>query len=126
MRHKFFYIPVLHAAQAENELNQFCSQHRIAQVEKQFVNQAKNSYWAICVTWLQGDGAMPKPSNSTSRKPKVDYKEVLSEDEFRLFSQLRDLRKTLAEQEGTPVYNIFTNEQLAAMVSPVRVDRKTG
>ena len=31
MRHKFFHIPVLYAEQAEEELNQFCSQHRIAQ-----------------------------------------------------------------------------------------------
>ena len=104
MRHKFFHIPVLHAEQAENELNQFCGQHRIAHVEKQFVDQAENSFWAICVTWLQGEGGMPASPNGFSRKPKIDYKEVLSEDEFRLFSKLRDLRKTLAEQEGTPVY----------------------
>jgi len=76
MRHKFFHIPVLYAEQAENALNQFCSQHRIAHVEKHFVDQAENSYWAICVTWLQGDGAMPKAANSFSRKPKVDSRQL--------------------------------------------------
>jgi superfamily II DNA helicase RecQ len=43
----------------------------------------------------------------------VDYKAVLSEGDFAVFSLLRDLRKTLAEAEGVPAYAIFTNEQLA-------------
>jgi superfamily II DNA helicase RecQ len=29
---------------------------------------------------------------------------------------LRQLRKTIAEQQGVPVYAVFTNEQLAGMV----------
>ena len=50
------------------------------------------------------------------RLPKVDYKEVLKPEEFEVFSRLRDWRKTVAEQEGVPVYVVFTNEQLAEMV----------
>ena len=34
-----------------------------------------------------------------------------------MFSQLRQLRKELAEREGVPVYAVFTNEQMAAMVT---------
>ncbi len=49
--------------------------------------------------------------------PKVDYKEVLSAEDFAVFSKLRDLRKALAEKEAIPAYSIFTNEQLAAMVT---------
>ena len=44
---------------------------------------------------------------------KIDYKAVLSEGAFAVFSLLRDLRKTLAEAEGVPIYAVFTNEQLA-------------
>ena len=48
--------------------------------------------------------------------PKVDYKEVLKPEDFEVFSRLRDWRKAEAEQEGVPVYGVFTNEQLAEMV----------
>jgi superfamily II DNA helicase RecQ len=47
----------------------------------------------------------------------VDYKEVLNEADFAVFSRLRDLRKVIAEKEAVPAYAIFTNEQLAAMVT---------
>jgi hypothetical protein len=47
---------------------------------------------------------------------KVDYREVLSAQDFAVFSKLREVRKGLAEKEGVPPYTIFTNEQLAAVV----------
>ena len=46
---------------------------------------------------------------------KVDYKAILSEEEFILFARLRELRKQLAAAEAIPVYAVCTNEQLAAM-----------
>ena len=118
MKHKFFNIPVLFSESAETELNCFCDSHRIANIEKQFVADGANSRWAICVTWLEQEGELAKTAiEATKRKkPKVDYKEILSEADFEWFSELRDLRTTLAAKEGTPVYNIFTNEQLATMV----------
>ena len=50
-------------------------------------------------------------------KGRIDYKEVLSEADFTVFAKLRELRKTFAEKEAVPAYSIFTNEQLAAMVT---------
>jgi len=88
MRMRFFHIPVLDAQWAETELNQFCAQHRVVDVEKRFVDQAENSFWAVCVTWLEGGEAIPKQSGAFRKKPRVDYKEVLNEDDFHLFSQL--------------------------------------
>lgn len=55
------------------------------------------------------------------KKGKIDYKEVLDEPDFRVYAALRDLRKKLADQEGVPVYAVFTNEQLAEMAR-----RRTG
>ena len=47
--------------------------------------------------------------------------EIVAEDkkltEFGVKSKLRELRQTLAKKEAIPVYTIFTNEQLAAMVT---------
>ena len=55
--------------------------------------------------------------NVTNRRDKIDYREVLSEQDFALYAQLRNLRKALAEQEGITAYALFTNEQLAGMVT---------
>ena len=41
---------------------------------------------------------------------------MLGEADFAAYSELRRLRKHLADREGVPAYAIFTNEQLAAMV----------
>lgn len=123
MKHKFFKIPVLDSVLAETELNAFIAQHRIAHIDKHFVADAGNSFWAFCLTWLEGDGALA--NNATLRKSKVDYKDVLNEADFALYAHLRDLRKTIAEREGTPVYNVFTNEQLAAIVQQ-RITSKSG
>jgi superfamily II DNA helicase RecQ len=98
----------------ENELNTFVSQHRISHIDKHFVADGANSFWSICVTWLDSEGSLA--DSIAKRKNKIDYKDVLSEADFLIYARLRDLRKVIAEREGTPVYNIFTNEQLAAMV----------
>jgi len=37
-------------------------------------------------------------------------------NQFTVYSQLRELRKELAQTEAVPVYALFTNEQLAQMV----------
>ena len=44
---------------------------------------------------------------------KTDYKEVLNERDFALFSKLQEVRKKIAEENGLPVYAVCTNEQLA-------------
>lgn len=66
------------------------------------------------MTWLDSEGALA--DSIPKRKNKIDYKDVLNETDFVIYARLRDLRKDLAEREATPVYNIFTNEQLAAIV----------
>ena len=50
-------------------------------------------------------------------RAKTDYKEILSEPDFAIFAKLRDVRKAIAQSEAVPVYTIFTNEQLAQMVT---------
>ncbi len=52
MKLKFFQILVGDPLAAETELNAFVAQHRVTHVDRQFVDDAGNSFWAICVTWL--------------------------------------------------------------------------
>lgn len=112
MKYRFFSVPATTPDEAQEALNQFCAEHRVVSVDKEFVSNAERSFWALCVGYLDGQA----PLLAGRSKNKVDYREVLNEADFALFVKLRDLRKTMAEQEGVPAYALFTNEQLAAMV----------
>ncbi len=46
----------------------------------------------------------------------MDYREVLSTEQFATYLKRRTLRQAISKEEGMPVYVVFTNEQLASMV----------
>lgn len=108
MQLQFFKVPV-HVANAADELNRFLSTHRVSSIDRQFVADGPNSAWSICVTYEAGDP--PRPT--TKAKERIDYREILPEDQFRIFSKLRDLRKELSERDEVPAYTVFNNEHLA-------------
>ena len=113
MQLRVFTIAIHDAGGALDELNAFLRAHRILSVDRHFVQDGANSIWAICVSYL---GDANRPLTAGAKRPKVDYREVLSEADFAVFAKLRNLRKELAEREGVPAYALFTNEQLAEMV----------
>lgn len=115
MPYEFIQIPANGQGNAKEELNKLLRGGRIASVRKEFVPNGEDSFWAFCIEYL--DGAVSGGKGRMGSGPKVDYKEVLSMEDFVVFSRLRDLRKTIAEKEAIPAYSIFTNEQLAAMVT---------
>jgi len=114
MQLKIFVLPIKNVEPAEAELNRFLRGNRILAVTKEFVNNGENSFWSIAVEYLD-----PATGNAGARQnrrgDRVDYREVLSDSEFRVFVQLRELRKEIANKEAMPVYAVFTNEQLAEM-----------
>lgn len=112
MRCDFFTIPAQDAATATEELNRLLSNARILSVDRQFVADGANSFWSVCVLSQTG-GQRPV---SQGRRAAVDYREVLSPEDFKVYARLRDLRKTLAQRDGVPPYSVFTNEQLAEIV----------
>ena len=114
MQLKLFIVPVKNLSVPEGEMNAFLRAHRELAVRKEFVSDGENSFWTFCVEYLES--APTGPGAPGGKLPKVDYKEVLKPEEFEVFSRLRDWRKAEAEQEGVPVYGVFTNEQLAEMV----------
>jgi len=107
---KFFSIPAVYPEDAETELNRFLNSVSVVHLEKELVHNAEGSFWAVAVTFGKGASATHAKTN---KKPRVDYREKLSEEDFALYAKLRDWRKTRAEQEGVAVFIIFTNEQLA-------------
>ena len=115
MQMAFFQIPARPETALQEELNVFLRSHRVLKVHREFVAQGDNSFWALGVEYLEGR-VSPRPgqaSGVSGRKPRVDYREVLSPADFAVFAKLRDWRKEAAAAETTPVYTIFTNEQLA-------------
>ncbi len=112
MQYKIFVIPIKSISETEEELNRFLRGRRILSIQKEFVAERENSFWTFLIEYLE---QAPIPTQNGDAKSKIDYKQVLTEDEFALFSRLRDLRKELAARESIPVYAIFTNEQLSEM-----------
>lgn len=109
---------------SQDELNHFLSVHRIVSVRKDLVSDSSGAYWAIAVEYLNRlqDGTQTVINRRESKQ--VDYREVLSPAQFALFAELRNIRKQIATREGVPIYTIFTNQQLADMVTG-HVDSKT-
>lgn len=115
----YFAIPALDPGAASAELNGFLSAHRVLRTEHEFVNDGSRSYWAVRVEILVG--AAPNAGRGTGsggeqvERKRVDYRELLSPEDFSLFVRLREWRKSRAEVEAVPVFTIFTNAQLAAV-----------
>lgn len=102
--------------EAQEAVNRFCGAHRVVSIEKQFVHDGERSHWALCVCYLDASRNNGPEPLAPTRKGQIDYREVLNEHDFALYVRLRNLRKTLSEQEGIPAYALFTNEQLVAMI----------
>jgi superfamily II DNA helicase RecQ len=110
MKYKLFTYPVPPPEEPE-ELNGFLASHRILCVQSHLVDRDRSPCLVFIVEYLdQGN------KNNSSRQSRIDYREVLSEEDFQVFAKLRDLRKAVSEKEGVPVYAVFTNAQLAQMV----------
>ena len=114
---KSFIVPVMNSAWAEDALNGFVSSHRVLSVERRWVDQGSNSFWAVWVEYLEvSSKPAPNGAPGTAAKKKVDFKERLSPEDFDVYLQLRALRKELAAEEGLALYAVFNNEQLAQIV----------
>ena len=115
MQFKLFSIPATGDAEAEEELNRFLRSHRAVSVQKELVQGGQTAYWCFCIEYLL-DGV---PQGKGGGRARVDYKELLSTEDFAVFVRLRQARKDLAGNEAIPVYAVCTNEQLAEMAKGV-------
>jgi len=114
MKLRFFTIPIRGGDEATEELNRFLGTHRILAVDRSFVQDGPNSAWTLCVSFETGTGE--GTPQQTGKRGKVDYREILNEQDFAVYAKLRTLRKELAEKEGIPAYAVLTNEQMAEIV----------
>jgi len=124
MSFKFFTVPIQDGGAAEAELNGFLRSHRVLSVDRRWVEQGPSSFWSFCIDYLESASGGSGPGRpGPAPRGKVDYKDVLSAEEFAVFARLREVRKEISAAEAVPVYTIFTNEQLAQMVQAKAADR---
>jgi superfamily II DNA helicase RecQ len=117
MAYRFFLVPVRDSGLAGEELNRFLRGHRVLSVDRRWVDLGTDSYWSFCVDYLEPAAASgPSARAAGESRGRVDYREVLTPEQFAAFVKLRTLRQVISKEDGVPVYVIFTNEQLAAMV----------
>lgn len=110
MEIKLFTIPVFDTGERAEEMNKFLRGHKILEVIPQFWQNENGASWHFCVKYL------PTPTANTKQyKKKKDYKEILSQEVFDVFTKLRKVRKTIAESEYVPAFAIFTDEQMAEL-----------
>ena len=107
-----FFISPFGEKSVTDELNAFLRSHRIVNVEKRLIDGERGTGWLFLVEY----GTEGGKNTSSSPAQRIDYREVLNSAEYALYDKLRSLRKEISEKAGIPVYAVFTNEQLAAMV----------
>ncbi|MDE6879273.1 MAG: HRDC domain-containing protein [Odoribacter sp.] len=112
MQYEVFTIPVLGGSEESERMNRFLRGHKVVQVDRQFLVLGDCAYWSFCVNYLESAAPV---SVVGEKREKVDYKNVLSEEHFKVFSQLRAYRKQIAEQDAVPAYAVFTDAELALL-----------
>ena len=106
---KIFTVPVFDSDESVDELNKFLNSHRVIKIREEFNPKVSDGYWSFCVEYLQGG----KNKSKSNNVEKIDYKNILNEEQFKLFSEFRIIRKEIAKEEALPAYAVFTDKELA-------------
>lgn len=112
MQIKIFDILASASEQEVDVVNKFMRAHKVVDVDKQFYVADNVAHWSLCITYLLANPSQQQ-AGMFEKREKVDYKEVLSAEDFEKFAKLRALRKKLADDNAIPAYAVFTDAELA-------------
>ncbi len=106
---KTFTFPVILTDERIDDVNKFMQKHRIIDFEKHLIVSEQKAFWCFIIQFdaTETSSAEKKDAN------KIDYKTMLSNDEFARFSKLRARRKEMAIEDAVPAFRIFTDAELA-------------
>lgn len=123
MQYRVFSIPVAGGEAEAEALNKFLRGNKVVKVDKELVECGDTPCWTFCVQYLppQASGTFPAAGE---RREKIDYKEVLDEAQFRMFSLLRKCRKAIADEDGVPAFAVFIDAELAELSKHEHFDEK--
>jgi superfamily II DNA helicase RecQ len=116
MSYQNFVVPVHDDGSAIAERNGFLRSHKVLNGDRRWVDVGTQAFWVFCVDYLERGTGGPQAGKGGTARGKVDYREVLSPEDFAVFARLRQMRKEISQAEAVPVYTVFTNEQLAQIV----------
>ncbi len=94
MQIKIYTIPTVGGERLNEEMNVFLRSKKILQVEQQLIAQTQGAYWTFCIKYIED------LNTADANKTKVDYREILDDATFKVFSRLREIRKKIATDEG--------------------------
>ena len=98
LQFKFFSIPLLDFSDVEEELNTFLRTVHVVTVHRELVCQEGRHYWAMALEYMtKPEKMVTEGRKKEPAKQKVDYKEVLSPEDFAVYAKLRDWRKRFWE-----------------------------
>lgn len=105
-----FTIPLTDEGQFVEQMNKFLRSNKIIDVKRELGMVEGNSCWTFCVTYMPTTVGIESQSKKNN---KVDYRELLSAEVFERFSELRKIRKRLADNDSVPAYAVFTDAELS-------------
>ncbi len=124
MQIKIFEIIASASEQEVEIVNKFIRAHRVVDIDKQFYVSSDNvGRWSLCITYLSV-AANQQHNGQFEKREKVDYKMVLSAEDFEKFTKLRAIRKQLADDDAVPAYAVFTDSELAQIAQLPSIEAK--
>ena len=117
------FVRLASAPEHDMELvNKFIRGHKVVDIDKQFYVSSDNiGHWSFCLTYLE-HAQQQQQSSQFEKREKIDYKEVLSAEEFEKFAKLRSVRKLVAVEDAVPAYAVFTDAELAQIAQLPSID----
>ncbi len=94
------------------EMNRFLSSKKIIRTREKLVkNGSDGMFWSFTIRYIDD---INTPERERLQQ-KVDYKTLLSDEEFSRFSVMRVIRKKVAGEDGVPPYAVFTDWELSEL-----------
>jgi len=108
MPYCFFVVSMHDDGSSAAELNSFLRSHKVLSVDRRWGDPGTESFWSFCVDYLERGAGGPQSGKGGLARGKVDYREVLSPEDFAVFARLRQMRKEIAQADAVAVYTVFT------------------
>jgi hypothetical protein len=99
----------------DEPLREFIKDKEVHSIRDYFFIKNDSPYLAMVVTYSMP--AQPPLQTKSETKKDESWRELITERDVPLFNTLRDWRNERAKKEGLSPYIVFTNRQLATIVS---------
>jgi len=119
MQIRLFNIPITDNGTFLEEMNRFLRYNKILEIENRLVSNERGASWCFCVKYLPTAPAFQKGENI-----KKDYKTELSEEVFKVFSKLREVRRQIAADDAVPAYAVCTDQELSEIAALPEISEK--